>query len=641
MAMMSPMHPPDSIGSRSRQQGRLLPKLDLPPSSLKDDQPLLLKRANSSPPVHGRVDSFMGFMSPNVGPRTYGAVDDTDEGSHHALRGTSPGEPTYRKVRVNVFRLRSANPGKVVVVPASFPQFLVAVAEKFHLAPSSIVVYSEEGAEIEHVSEFMNGEIVFVGKRGQPFTSDRGGWCARILRKGTHNFEVEEDEEEVQGEVHSHDAADDATVPFWEDPDFDISSKHLQRLFRSFVKEEKGSDGSNRSAVISYEALREGLRTLHVELSDEAMDDMISKIDLDRSNDITESEFVMAVQTMGLQKRMSAPGATFQELQECCIYDYNATETKVRLAPDDFLKEPPRPAPGFAVRWIGVTGLHAPSLYGLAAVYGLHQLEVEDALTTNERTKLVVGEDNHLEIVLRCLSIRTSPPHNLKDEQVNIFRINNTLITVQAQAEGGWIVPLRRRLAMRGSKLRIRDASFLLYSMVDGIVHHTSGILDTFNQRLIATERAMHKAEPNDSLALLFEMRRISRQLHLIREWLKPTILVIRRLGKLDPALSKYYNDILDSVEQMSDKTKYMQKWSKAGIEEFKERRVGKMNKAMFTLAVVSSIFLPAQFLTGVYGMNFVNMPELTYEKGYYVWWATVLSLVLTILWIVKFKRWL
>lgn len=37
----------------------------------------------------------------------------------------------------------------------------------------------------------------------------------------------------------------------------------------------------------------------------------------------------------------------------------------------------------------------------------------------------------------------------------------------------------------------------------------------------------------------------------------------------------------------------------------------------MKTLTLVSVIFIPRNFIAGVYGMNFENMPELKWDYGY------------------------
>jgi magnesium transporter len=42
------------------------------------------------------------------------------------------------------------------------------------------------------------------------------------------------------------------------------------------------------------------------------------------------------------------------------------------------------------------------------------------------------------------------------------------------------------------------------------------------------------------------------------------------------------------------------------------------MNEIMKMLTLFATIFMPLTFIAGVYGMNFENMPELTWPWGYY-----------------------
>merc|ERR1712166_318648 len=60
-------------------------------------------------------------------------------------------------------------------------------------------------------------------------------------------------------------------------------------------------------------------------------------------------------------------------------------------------------------------------------------------------------------------------------------------------------------------------------------------------------------------------------------------------------------------------------------------RRVGQLNTV---LAIVATIFLPLSFVAGVYGMNFDDMPELTWDWGYRLFWiGSVVSVMFLILW--------
>jgi magnesium transporter len=61
----------------------------------------------------------------------------------------------------------------------------------------------------------------------------------------------------------------------------------------------------------------------------------------------------------------------------------------------------------------------------------------------------------------------------------------------------------------------------------------------------------------------------------------------------------------------------------------------------MKTLTVFTVIFMPLSFIAGVYGMNFVNMPELNNPHGYFYALAGM-GLLAVGLWIYfKWKKYL
>merc|ERR1712176_1038456 len=58
-----------------------------------------------------------------------------------------------------------------------------------------------------------------------------------------------------------------------------------------------------------------------------------------------------------------------------------------------------------------------------------------------------------------------------------------------------------------------------------------------------------------------------------------------------------------------------------------------KMNKLLFVLTIITSIFTPLTFLVGVYGMNFTydgqpSIPELLWPHGYLFFWVLALILL-------------
>ena len=66
-----------------------------------------------------------------------------------------------------------------------------------------------------------------------------------------------------------------------------------------------------------------------------------------------------------------------------------------------------------------------------------------------------------------------------------------------------------------------------------------------------------------------------------------------------------------------------------------------RQNNVMKILTVVTTIFLPLTLLVGWYGMNFANMPELSWKYGYLgVALISIVIIVLT-LWIMRRKKWM
>ena len=49
-------------------------------------------------------------------------------------------------------------------------------------------------------------------------------------------------------------------------------------------------------------------------------------------------------------------------------------------------------------------------------------------------------------------------------------------------------------------------------------------------------------------------------------------------------------------------------------------------NEVMKVLTIMSSIFVPLTFIAGIYGMNFENMPELSFRWAYPAVWLTMLT---------------
>merc|ERR1711920_765482 len=110
---------------------------------------------------------------------------------------------------------------------------------------------------------------------------------------------------------------------------------------------------------------------------------------------------------------------------------------------------------------------------------------------------------------------------------------------------------------------------------------------------------------------------------------IRPWLSVVRRIidEPIAGSAKVYLEDVVDLIHSVEGDLEQLTQMAR-NLEESQERfRDKRMNDILFALSIITAIFLPAQFWTGVYGMNFVAedgapaMPELTMEQGYVYFW--------------------
>ncbi len=95
----------------------------------------------------------------------------------------------------------------------------------------------------------------------------------------------------------------------------------------------------------------------------------------------------------------------------------------------------------------------------------------------------------------------------------------------------------------------------------------------------------------------------------------------------------------LRDVNEMIEIVEYLIDSSTMAIEIMQNTLSAKMNEVMKILTVIATIMMPLTLITGIYGMNFKNMPELRWEYGYYYSLILMLIIALLMLWYFKKKN--
>lgn len=106
--------------------------------------------------------------------------------------------------------------------------------------------------------------------------------------------------------------------------------------------------------------------------------------------------------------------------------------------------------------------------------------------------------------------------------------------------------------------------------------------------------------------------------------------------------------DTIRNMHSMNDRIRYLRN----DVENMHQRIISlretynsslsaNLNETIRTLTVIATIVLPLTLITGIYGMNFEFMPELTYEYGYFYALGLIAAVGGTMVFYFKRKRWM
>lgn len=301
------------------------------------------------------------------------------------------------------------------------------------------------------------------------------------------------------------------------------------------------------------------------------------------------------------------------------LIDYTKEKIQQREQPSletcrSFIEKP-------SVTWIHVQGIHNAELIGqLGSQVGLHPLVLEDIMSTTQRSKLDDYKDT-IFIVIRLLSSENNGENRtVKDEQISLVLGKNFVITFTEGIQDIF-APVIQRLHIANSRIRKRGADFLCYSLVDCIVDQQFLALEDVDEQLDELEAELiHSPAPETLQKIQWKKREISS----LRKSIWPLREVISRFQRLDTNLVKettrlYLHDVYDHTVQAIDTIESFREISSGLLDMYMSTMSQKMNEIMKLLTLVSTIFVPMTFVASIYGMNFVNMPELGWKWGYYI----------------------
>jgi len=289
------------------------------------------------------------------------------------------------------------------------------------------------------------------------------------------------------------------------------------------------------------------------------------------------------------------------------------------------------------VTWINVDGLHEIKVIEeIGKHFNLHPLILEDIVDTDQRPKIKDFKD-YIFIILKMLYY-DKKDNEIQVEQVSLILGKNYVISFQ-EREGDVFNSIRERIRNNIGRIRKAGADYLIYVLIDAIVDNYFIIIEKLGEKIENLEDKMISRPKPANLRVIHKLRR---DLIFLRKSVWPLREVISILERGESPLilestNVYLRDVYGHTIQVMDTVETLRDIISGMLDIYLSSVSNRMNEIMKMLTIIATIFIPLTFITGIYGMNFQNMPEIKWVWGYPI--VLLGMLIIGIVMVIYFKR--
>lgn len=290
--------------------------------------------------------------------------------------------------------------------------------------------------------------------------------------------------------------------------------------------------------------------------------------------------------------------------------------------------------------WVDVEGIHDLSIVRtVSAVFDIHPLTQEDLVNTNLRPAFE-SFPGYSYFSLKMLYMHPET-RVLTQEHVSLILHGNTVISFQ-EVPGDVFKVIRERIAKGVGKVRQRGADYLTYMLLDAIVDGYYQITDHISEKIESLEDELRQGARNNHLERIYDLKR---EILFLRKNIFPVRDLVNKVqveGSVFAENSRLYiTDLSDHIQQVAETVAIYTELSTVLLDTYHAQMNLRMNQIFKVLTMFSTIFLPLNFIAGIYGMNFEHMPELRRPEAYPIVLAVMLAMGLGMLGWFTWKGWL
>ena len=276
------------------------------------------------------------------------------------------------------------------------------------------------------------------------------------------------------------------------------------------------------------------------------------------------------------------------------------------------------------VVWVDLTGDTDENIdeakHLLLEVFHFHPLTVEDCIETRNAPKVEAFPD-YFYFIVHGIRPQETHPTNFVTKELDGYLGANFVVTFHIEKFQS-IKTVKQNV--RSSTFACeRGAAYLLHQILDNIVDLYMPIVDDFDAAINDLEERVFQTRRGYNI-LLEEIMDLRRAVARLKRISARQLEVLYRIShgefpQIPAPVLPFYRDVHDHLLRISDLSENYRDLVAGLMDMHLSVVANRTNDVMKLLAIFSAIMLPLSLITGIYGMNFENMPELKSANGYYL----------------------
>ncbi len=291
--------------------------------------------------------------------------------------------------------------------------------------------------------------------------------------------------------------------------------------------------------------------------------------------------------------------------------------------------------------WVDLDSQDDESHRILSEVFDFHPLLIEDAFADATTPKVEdFGEYLYLivhgltdddpsddgEVHTADLDLFLGPDYLITHYRLHFKAVDKAIAKVSA--DPSWLA---------------RGPAVVAHAIIDTIVDEFLPLMEKLDAEVDHIEEQILSDSSPALLERIFRMKHSLQRLRRVGLHQKSVLLGLAdgKYALIPDEITPFFRDVYDHMVRVMDLNEVYRDLMEGSLDAYLGVQSHKLNEVMRVLTIFSTVMLPLTFITGLYGMNFDQLPYMHQRWGFGGAVAIMLAVAVTMIVFFKRRRWI